>query len=221
MLSRRTADVLLVLLALATVALVGVVVLRDPTPSSSSSLGALPAPVTPSPAATPTPTPTATAVPVPVPALLLVDPAVPSGHLTSAARTLGWSLGAPLPLPPGAGLQARLVGRRVVLVQAQEGSPTVAAEAVRQVHTLAPAVRVVLVGPLGFGGGQLTGQRDQLRDAATATGADFVDPVGSRWLASPRTPPTLSPAEQDDLAQRLVRAVQGADTARGTSIAPS
>lgn len=228
----RRADLLLLALAVATVALVGAVLTRDPSPSlqalslpratadATASTGTAVAPSAasrPGAGASAGATASAAARATAVPALVLVGEGVESGHLAVAARTLRWMLGASLPLPPGPSLAARLAGRDVVVVQAAEGAPSVAATAVRQVRALAPAVRIVLVGPLDTSGAQLERQRDVLRTTATQTGADFVDPVGSRWVAALRPTPgpqALTPREEQAIGARLVTAVEGADKAR-------
>lgn len=131
-----------------------------------------------------------------------------------AARQLRWTTTAKEP-----SAAAEVAGASdIAVVVSGEGAPAaeVAAATVRQLRAADDDLRLVLVAPLGRDGSEQRPARDLLRAVAEETGADFVDPVGSRWLAAPTVTVdgALTARAVSELGDRLARAVLRAEIVR-------
>lgn len=215
-------DAGLIGLALATVALAGYVAVRDP---ATDELTGMTPTFALSPSAFSSPSPSPPAAPR-VPALLLRAQGVPVGHVVQAAPGIGWQLAGAMAPPVPA---AQLAGKQVIVVVAGEGSAAederlsaaeAAARTLREVRALAPQARIVLVAPLGVHSRPLDEVRDLLRAAALQVSADFIDPVGSRWLQErPQLVrnSALTSEAAPVLSELVVRALQRAQGVRASS----
>lgn len=211
---------------MAALGLAGYVAVRDPSPETLTGMTPQFS-FSPSPAASapPSPTPLAT-----LPALLLRARSVPVGHVVMAAPDLGWRLTTGFAPPVQA---ADVAGKEVVVIVAGEGSAAEderaqaaedAARTAREVRALAPQARLFLVAPLGVNGRALDEARNVLRTAAAQVSADFIDPVGSRWLQDRPalvSNSSLTPDAAPVLGELVARAVERAFSLGVATRAPS